>query len=62
MMVVVVDTRKPLYIKGTSLQQPYNQGVPISITDSHLHGCTQVVIQKPYRTKLSAQLQLQQKT
>ena len=60
MKVVVVDTRKPLCIKVKSLQQPYNQGSRFSIMDSHPHGCTQVVMQKPYRTRLSAQLQLQQ--
>ena len=27
MMVVVADTRKPLCIKGISLQHPYNQGI-----------------------------------
>ena len=62
MMVVVVIPWKCLWIKGGSLQLPYNQGVPISITDSLLHGCTQVVMQKPYRTRLSAHLQLQQQT
>lgn len=60
MMVVVVDTRKPLCIKGIILQQPYNQNTFVSILDSHLHGCTLIVMQRPYRTRLSAQLQLQQ--
>ena len=31
MMVVVVDTRKPLYIKGISQQLPYNHGAFVSI-------------------------------
>ena len=62
MMVVVVNTWKPLCIKGRSLQHTYNQGAFVSILGSYLHGCTQVVTQKPYRTRLLAQLQLQQQT
>ena len=62
MMVVVVDTRKSLCIKGKGLQLPYNQGAHTALMDSHPHGCTQVVMQKPYWTRLSAQLQLQQQT
>ncbi len=40
MMVVVVETREPLYIKGISLQHAYNQGAHIAYMDSHPHGCT----------------------
>ena len=61
-MVVVVDLRNFLCIKGASQQLPYNQGAFISIMESHLYGCTLVVMQKPYKTRLSAQLQLQQHT
>ena len=60
MMVVVVDVSNSLWIKGISIQPPYNQGTHLSIMDSHPHGCTQVVMQKPYRIRLSAQIQLQQ--
>ena len=62
MKVVVVETWKPLCIKGISLQHPYNQGAFVPILGLHLHGCTQVVMQKPYWTRLSAHLQLQQQT
>ena len=60
MMVVVVDVSNSLWIKGISLQPPYNQSTHLSIMDLHPHGCTQVVMQKPYRIRLSAQIQLQQ--
>lgn len=49
MMVVVVDVSNSLWIKGASQQLPYNQGGLISIMESHLYGCTLVVMQKPYR-------------
>ena len=62
MMVVVVDVSNSLWIKGASQQLSYNQGALISIMESHLYGCTLVVMQKPYRTRLSVQLQLQQQT
>ena len=61
-MVVVVDVSNSLWINGISIQPPYNQGALISIMESHLYGCTLVVMQKPYKTRLSAQLQLQQYT
>ena len=59
MMVVVVDVSNSLWIKGISLQSPYNQSTHLSIMDSHPHGCTQVVTSMPYKSWLSAQLQLQ---
>ena len=62
MMVVVVDVSNRLWIKGISIQPPYNQGALISIMEFHLYGCILVVMQKPYRTRLSVQLQLQQQT
>ena len=62
MKIVVVETWKPLCIKGISLQHPYNQGAFASIIGSHVLGCTQVVTQKLYKTRLSAHLQLQQQT
>ena len=60
MMVVVVDTWKPLCIKGKGLQHTYNQKLWILLVRQYTDGCTQVVMQRPYRTRLSAQLQLQQ--
>lgn len=62
MMVVVVDVSNSLWIKGISIQPPYNQGTHLSIMDSHPHGCTQVVTSMPYKSGFSAQLQLQQQT
>ena len=62
MMVVVVDVSNGLWIKGISIQPPYNQGTHLSIMDSHPHGCTQVVTPMPYMSRLSPQLQLQQHT
>lgn len=62
MMVVVVDVSNSLWVKGASQQLTYNQGTLISIMESHLYGCTLVVMQKLYKTRLSAQLQLQQYT
>ena len=62
MMVVVVISRKRLWIKGRSLQLPYNQGVPISTTDYYVNGCTLVVVQNLSFSMLSTQLQLQQQT
>ena len=59
MMVVVVDVSNSLWIKGISIQPPYNQGTHLSIMDSHPHGCTQVVTSMPYKSRLSPQLQLQ---
>jgi len=59
MMVVVVGVSNSLWIKGISIQPPYNQGTHLSIMDSHPHGCTQVVMSMPYKSWLSAQLQLQ---
>ena len=44
MMVVVVDTRKPLYIKGISLQQPYNQQCFASSVKYYVNCCTLVVM------------------
>ena len=34
-MVVVVDVSNGLWIKGISIQPPYNQGTHLSIMDSH---------------------------
>ena len=62
MMVVVVDVSNSLWIKGASQQLPYNQGGLISIMESHLYGCTQVVTSMPYKSRFSVQLQLQQQT
>ena len=62
MMVVVVDVSNGLWIKGISIQSPYNQGALISIMESHLYGCTQVVKSMPYKSRFSTQLQLQQQT
>ena len=62
MMVVVVDVSNSLWIKGISIQPPYNQGTHLSIMDSHPHGCTQVVKSMPYKSRFSTQLQLQQQT
>lgn len=62
MMVVVVDVSNGLWIKGISIQPPYNQGTHLSIMDSHPHGCTQVVKSMPYKSRFSTQLQLQQQT
>ncbi len=62
MMVVVVNVSNSLWIKSISLQLPYNQGTHLSIMDSHSHGCTQVVTSMPYKSRFSAQLQLQQQT
>ena len=62
MMVVVVDVSNGLWIKGISIQPPYNQGTHLSIMDSHPHGCTHVVTSMPYKSRLSACLQLQQQT
>ena len=62
MMVVVVDVSNSLWIKGISIQLPYNQGTHLSIMDLHPHGCTQVVTSMPYKSRLSAYLQLQQRT
>lgn len=47
MMVVVVDVSNSLWIKGISIQPPYNQGTHLSIMDSYPHGCTQVVTSMP---------------
>lgn len=60
MMVVVVDVSNSLWIKGISIQPPYNQRTLVSIVRPYADGCTLVVMQKPYRTRLSAHLQLQQ--
>lgn len=62
MMVVVVDTRKPLYIKGISLQQPYNQQCFASSVKYYVNGCTLVVAPNFSFSMLSTQLQLQQQT
>ena len=59
MMVVVVDTRKPLCIKGKSLQQIYNQKFLGLFVGLYADGCTQVVTSMPYKSRFSAQLQLQ---
>ena len=61
-MVVVVDVSNSLWIKGISIQPPYNQGTHISIMESQPHSCTQVVTSMPYKSRFSAQLQLQQQT
>ena len=60
MMVVVVDIRKPLCIKGKSLQLTYNQKLLAQFVRLYADGCTPVVMRKPYKTRLSAHLQLQQ--
>ena len=60
MMVVVVDIRKSLWIKGISLQHPYNQKCLVSYVGFHANGCTLVVALRPLFTRLSNQLQLQQ--
>ena len=60
MMVVVVETWKRRWIKGGSLQPPYNQGVMDSVMGLHILGCTQVVTSSPVFTRLLAKLQLQQ--
>ena len=52
MMVVVVDVSNSLWIKGISIQPPYNQGALISIMESHLYGCTLVVALSPIFTRL----------
>ena len=51
-MVVVVDVSNSLWIKGISIQPPYNQGALISIMESHLYGCTLVVALSPVFTRL----------
>ena len=51
MMVVVVDVSNSLWIKGISIQPPYNQGTHLFIMDSHPHGCTLVVALCPVFTR-----------
>ena len=58
MMVVVVNVSNSLWIKGISLQPPYNQGTHLSIMDSHPHGCTQVVSKPKALTYKALTLQL----
>lgn len=62
MMVVVVDTQKPLYIKGGCLQLPYNQACLAFSVGLYLHGCTHVVALSPVFMALYVNLQLQQQT
>jgi len=50
-MVVVVDTRNSLCIKRIYQQPPYNQNTLFPFMGLLPHGCTQVVIQKLYRTR-----------
>ena len=53
---------KPLYIKGASLQLPYNQRF-FPLADGHyIHGCNHVVALSPVFMTLYVNLQLQQRT
>lgn len=62
MMVVVVDTQKPLYIKGGCIQLPYNRACLAFSIGHYLHSCTHVVALSPVFTVLYVNLQLQQRT
>lgn len=62
MMVVVVDKRKELIIKGVSIQQPYNHGLSAVVSNTLHVSCTSVVMLTKYKTGNYSILQLQQNT